>query len=362
MPFSMHNRYLSWLFLGAALALISLRAQAPGSPIAGGAEQVLAARVTGLVQMTVGGQTSSVKTEDRVPTSAKIVTAKDASIVLVFSNGATTQLGSDTELVIEEFLQDPFASTVRMADLAEEPSRSRTRLALNRGELVGNVKKLKHAEGSSYTVVTPVGAAGIRGTTFRIVFRPVAVGQAFGAIPQQTEFSLVTLEGDVSFQQGPLLPTAPVPGGGGVAGRPGISVRTGQQIVLNLTVSRNPAGQFSLGNPPSISTAIPMAPATAGQMAQAVQNMVAATTGRSFVPVATRPGAPATLPGSNNSEASATPSPSSNAPGGPNLPPPKSQSPGATANPSSSSTQGPGAIPPPRVQPAPRTTPLSGER
>ncbi len=307
-PFSMHNRFLSWLFLGAAFALISLRAQSPGTPaIAGGAERVLAARVTGTVEMTVGGQTTPVKADDRVPQSAKIITGKDSSIVLVFSNGATTQLGSDTELIIEEFLQDPFANTVRVAEMTEEPSRSRTRLALNRGELVGTVKKLKHAEGSTYTIVTPVGAAGIRGTTFRIVFRPVVTGQAFGAIPQPAEFSLTTLEGDVRFQQGP--PNG-APGGAAFAGRPEVPVRTGQEILLNLTVTRNAGGQFSMGNVPPLPTAVAMGQATAGQMAQAAQRLISATTRTSFAP-------------------------------NPN------------AGPISA---------PPRIQPAPRTTPLSGER
>lgn len=304
----MHNRYLSWLFLGAVFALISLRAQSSGTtPLVGGAEQVRAVRVMGTVQMTIAALTTTVKEDDRVPQAAKIVTGKDSSIVLVFSNGATTQLGSDTELVIEEFLQDPFAKIVRIAELVEEPSRSRTRLALNRGELVGNVKKLKHAEGSSYTIVTPVGAAGIRGTTFRIVFRPVAVGQAFGAIPQPVEFSLTTLEGDVRFQ--PVAPNA-VAGGGGFVGSPEVPVRTGQEIVLNLTVSRNPAGQLFLGNPPRAPVAVPMGQAVAGQMAQAAQRLISATTSTSFAPP---------------------------------------QKPGPVSA-------------PPRIQPAPRTTPLSGER
>lgn len=307
-PFSMHNRFLSWLFLGAVFALISLRAQSPGTPsIAGGAERVLAARVAGTVQMTVHGETTAVKADDQVPQTAKITTGKDSSIVLVFSNGATTQLGSDTELIIEEFLQDPFAKTVRVAEMTEEPSRSRTRLALNRGELVGNVKKLKHAEGSTYTIVTPVGAAGIRGTTFRIVFRPIAAGQAFGAIPQPVEFSLTTLEGDVRFQQAP--PNGPA-GAAAFAGGPEVPVRTGQEIVLNLMVARNPAGQFSMANVPRAPAAVAMGQASAGQMAQAAQRLISATTGTSFAP-----------------------------------------------------TRSAGAVTaPPRIQPAPRTTPLSGER
>jgi len=45
---------------------------------------------------------------------------------------------------------------------------------------------------SSYSIKTPVGAAGIRGTTFRIVFRPSSDGKAF-------TFTLSTGEGKVLF-------------------------------------------------------------------------------------------------------------------------------------------------------------------
>src|SRR5690606_6455820 len=80
---------------------------------------------------------------------------------------------------------------LRPAEMTEEPSVSRTKLNLTRGELVGNVKTLRKEQGSSFTVQTPAGAAGIRGTTFRIVFRPDGTGRAF--------FTLTTLEGEVGF-------------------------------------------------------------------------------------------------------------------------------------------------------------------
>ena len=306
----MHNRFLSWFLVCASLAFISLRAQSPGAlsapgSIAGGAEQVLAARVTGTVQMTLNGQTSPLRTDDRVPQAAKIVTSANSSVVLVFSNGATTQLGSDTELIIEEFLQDPFASTVRVAELAEEPSRSRTRLSLNRGELVGNVKKLKHAEGSSFTVNTPVGAAGIRGTTFRIVFRPIAGGQAFGTLAQPFEFSITTLEGDVGFQQaapGVPLTGAATQGAGpttppftGTTTLPIIGIPTGREFSLTVSVTLNPAGQLVVVRAPAVNGTLPIAPANAAQVAQAAQQLVGAVMNSSFAPPApvnARPPAP----------------------------------------------------------------------
>ena len=110
--------------------------------------------------------------------------------MLVFSNGSTVNLAQDSHLAIDQFLQDPFGQEIKVADLKGEPSTSHTKLNLTYGELVGNVKKLKGD--SSFLVQTPVGAAGIRGTTFMITYRPSGTGQAF--------FSLSTASGDIIFQ------------------------------------------------------------------------------------------------------------------------------------------------------------------
>ena len=71
-----------------------------------------------------------------------------------------------------------FGATIKVSELEEEPSPSRTRLSLSRGEVVVGVPKLKPAHGSSFTVATPMGAVGVRGTVFRIVFRPTGTGNA----------------------------------------------------------------------------------------------------------------------------------------------------------------------------------------
>ena len=179
-------------FLACSLLGVSAaRAQAPAGMPPG---VVLVAKVEGRVEMTLNGQVTALAVDAQIPQAAKVVTFENSSVVLVFSNGATTKLGAETELILEEFLQDPFGATIKVAELQEEPSASVTSLRLNRGELVGDVKKLKYGQGSSYTIKTPVGAAGIRGTTFRIVFRPSGTGQAF--------FSLTTATGNVVFQQG----------------------------------------------------------------------------------------------------------------------------------------------------------------
>src|SRR5690606_15011946 len=103
-------------------------------------------------------------------------------------------LAQDSSLSIDEFLQDPFGDEVSFSSMTSEPSVSTTKLNLSRGELVGNVKKLNADAGSTFSVQTPVGAAGIRGTTFRIIFRPDGTGKAF--------FSLTTVEGNVVLFSG----------------------------------------------------------------------------------------------------------------------------------------------------------------
>ncbi len=317
----MLQRLLSWLFVCAIVAAVSLHAQAPagGPTVTGGAELVLVAKVTGTVTKTLPGQAAvAIKQDDRIEQKAKINTGLNSSVVLVFSNGATTQLGADTELVIEEYLQDPFADTVKVADMTDEPSASRTKLALNRGELVGNVKKLKYDKGSSFIVQTPVGAAGIRGTTFRIVFRPTGTGQAFN-------FTLSTAEGSVAFAQGAAPPGGGAGGGaqgaqgggapgGGAPGTPqdtgtpgggtaptasgsgtgtGISVPQGQEIVLNVTVTTTPSGQMVVTMPTTVSAPVTVSQQTMQQVQSVAVEIAVAVQQAVFTPPPPAPTTPA---------------------------------------------------------------------
>lgn len=130
-----------------------------------------------------------------------ITTGEDSRVILVFSNGATINLGANSKMDILAFRQDPFAGDFAMKDASSEPpAASRTEIFLRSGELVGNVKKLNPE--STFIVKTPAGAAGIRGTTFRVVFRPTGTGQAF--------FSVTTLEGNVGVTAGEGTTTAPI--------------------------------------------------------------------------------------------------------------------------------------------------------
>ena len=190
------------LFLTAVMSAVfavaaHAQAMAPG--------QIKAAKVEHQVMKLVKGKAPvQLKDGDDLTESDTVTTGKDSSIVLVFMNGSSIKLGPDSELSIDEFKMDPLAAgtQVKMAGIAEEPSSSVTLLNLSHGELVGNVRKLH--TGSAYTVKTPVGAAGIRGTTFRIVFIPDKDGKAF--------FTVSTAEGKI-VMQGVTKEEIPIPAG-----------------------------------------------------------------------------------------------------------------------------------------------------
>lgn len=241
--------------------------------------QIVAKKIVGKVTVELNGTATELHDNDRVSQSAKVITAKDSSVILVFSNGATTQLGADTTLVIEEFMQDPFAQQIDVGALTQEPTTSHTKLHLTHGELVGKVAHLKHDQGSYFTVQTPVGAAGIRGTTFRIVFRPTGTGQAFAV------FSLSTLEGNVNFQQGGgAQPSTPAPGQ--VQPTPGgVPVATGQEVVVTVSVNVDPqTNVVTVTAPPTISSTQPLSVDTQAAITKVAQDLATTAANTTIAP------------------------------------------------------------------------------
>ncbi|MBK8859266.1 MAG: FecR domain-containing protein [Opitutaceae bacterium] len=193
----MNKKYLTWLWLLGVAAFLCLDASAQTAQAPG---QIKVAKVTGTATAIKDGNTITLQNGTELSQGYVVNTGKNSSVVLVFSNGATLNLAQDTSLSIDEYTQDPFAEEQSVSKLTAEPSTSKTKLNLSRGELVGNVKKLNYDAGSSFSIQTPVGAAGIRGTTFRIIFRPDGTGKAF--------FSLTTVEGNVVLAAGTVnLPT-----------------------------------------------------------------------------------------------------------------------------------------------------------
>lgn len=272
----MHSKLLSWLALIGLFAIFAGEAVAQGvaqAPAGAAAStqqpgRIRASRVVG--QVTVEDiatkATQALANDSEISQGSIVRTGENSSVVLLFSNGASINLAFSSDLNIEQFTQDPFAGNYEPAKATEEPSVSTTSINLTRGELVGNVKKLKTSAGSKFTVGTPVGAAGIRGTTFRIVYRPTGNGQAFN-------FVLTTIEGNVEIQLA----------SGTIASLP-VSVTDNKEVVINdivvnpttnqITVTSSTGQTTVLNTPPPANdapvTVVQQVQAAAQQIAQAV--------------------------------------------------------------------------------------------
>ncbi len=225
------TQLFSWFLLCGCLAFFVAGARAQQSTRTPG--HILAVKVHGAVTAKSGdGTVRTLADNNTLTQDSTVTTAAGSSVILIFSNGATLNLGPDSELVIEQFLQDPFGDQIKVADMQEEPTTSQTTLSLTRGELVGDVKHLKKDRGSEFTVKTPVGAAGIRGTQFRIVFKPDASGKVF--------FTLATAEGEVLFQ------------GEAAAG---VSVPKDQEVSVTIDATVDTAtGKITVNTPPAVTT------------------------------------------------------------------------------------------------------------
>ncbi len=188
--------------------------------------------------------------EIRILEKNTVITVGEGSrVILVFSNGATISVKEGSILNIESYRQNPFAGAYQPATATEEPpADSHTRIRLEYGELVGNVKTLR--PDSTFTVETPAGAAGIRGTTFRVVFRPQGNGQAF--------FSVTTLEGDVGVTTTEGTVNAP------------ISVVDDQEVVILVEVNDD-TGEVTVVTPIDEIAPANADPQTLADMSAAVQ-------------------------------------------------------------------------------------------
>jgi hypothetical protein len=202
----MLNKILFVIALGFFVGVTAAGADTAPSGTARVKGRIVAARVQGHVDAVskTDGQRRALHDGDAVTEQTEIVTGAASNVILVFSNGATVNVGADSNLDIELFEQDPFATEQKVSSMKQEPGTSVTRLSLTKGELVGKVAHLNVDRSSEFTIQTPVGAAGIRGTTFRIVFRPGPNGAA--------RFSVVTTDGRVVFS-GTALPPVAVPAG-----------------------------------------------------------------------------------------------------------------------------------------------------
>lgn len=264
----MHKKLFSWVLVFTLAAFVSASADGQGA-VDRPAGVIKVAKVSGEVTATKDGETITLQVGSEIAQGYVVNTANESSVVLAFSNGATVNLAQDSLLAIDEFLQDPFGDEIAVSKLTAEPTVSTTKLNLSRGELVGNVKKLNADAGSSFTIQTPVGAAGIRGTTFRIVFRPDGTGKAF--------FSLTTVEGNVELFSG----TVNLPDGVAVTDNKEV------EVVIDVQVDEATGAITVTSGPSAPVVVVTSSPTTLAEVAATVQQVVQAVATVQFTPTTT---------------------------------------------------------------------------
>ena len=110
---------------------------------------------------------TDVKLNQFISPGETIETDSVSNALLLLTNGTTLSLESNTKLELKVFYQDGFnAENEKVETLEEEASSSTILIDLNFGDLVVDVKKLKKK--SSFEITTPLGVAGIRGTSFKL--------------------------------------------------------------------------------------------------------------------------------------------------------------------------------------------------
>jgi hypothetical protein len=177
--------------------------------------QIKAFIVQGDVQSRVGrlGTLTPVSRGDLIAVGTTIETGADGSALIVFSNGSAMQIKANSRVQVEAYSQTAFdekGGDNTFLRLQGDPSKSTTQLKIDKGTLVGQVKKLDLDADSSFTVDTPAGSAGIRGTipVFTVTTDPIT-GKPTGVTMSCSEGSIVfhptPLAGvPIALQNGPV--------------------------------------------------------------------------------------------------------------------------------------------------------------
>lgn len=107
---------------------------------------------SGDASVVAAGQRKPAKVDERVRADAGYLTARRSALTVEFENGSVLKLGSNSEVAVDEFWQQPHSQAGKAAEWKEEPSASRTKLRLVRGDLSLTVLPLKTQRGSSCTL------------------------------------------------------------------------------------------------------------------------------------------------------------------------------------------------------------------
>lgn len=132
-----------------------------------GKVQVVSVAGTATVSGTNGQDGKPLTTGTAVQEGQRIVTGSDSRVVLLFDNGSIFTVQENTSFDIQQFLVEPFdVEKVNYTKITREPSRSTTKVKVNKGTVLGDIRKLNKS--SKMDIATPAGVAGIRGTKVRV--------------------------------------------------------------------------------------------------------------------------------------------------------------------------------------------------
>lgn len=161
--------------IAMASAAMMMRAQTPelSLPRPGA---VVISEVVGSVRAGVGDERREVKADDRVRVGSTVATGRKSIATVTLSNGAILNLGADSEIEIEEFGQAPFSGSAKVVEMKEEPSLSRTRLRLVRGDVTVQVKRLNLSRGSSFLLTMLAGTVRLGEGEFRAMVQMSDMG------------------------------------------------------------------------------------------------------------------------------------------------------------------------------------------
>lgn len=187
---------------------------------------VVATYLAGEAKVVNGEESRAIKGDDRLRVGSTIATGRKSFLTLTLSNGATIQLGAESELEVEEFGQSPISGSVKIAELTAEPTLSRTRLRLVRGDVTIEVKPLKVARGSTFVVALPAGTVRLGGGTVRAMVRMSDLGLGVCTLELQ--------KGAAEFE---------------LAGREFVAVPIGQKLAFALELEKT-TGEIKVGEMP----------------------------------------------------------------------------------------------------------------
>lgn len=168
-----------------------------------------------------------------LPQGATIKTGEGSLAVILFASGSTASIRPNSEVEIS-FQQEAFAGPLPKN---AEPSVSNTQIKINDGQVLSKVSKLK--KGSEFTVTTPAGAAGVRGTVFTVSYNA-----ATGA------FSVQTAEGAVAVTSSSNGTTTEVTAGTKTDGSGNVTALSAAEIqAINDAISaiENPGSSSNQG-------------------------------------------------------------------------------------------------------------------